>query len=130
MNFDHHDLLILDASLDELFSDLQSSSLDNISFDNLKLNLDSISSARKKLKSIRKNPDPQFSLQELKMMYWATSVLRDNIWEYLGEISLTDPDREQSLDTHKRCNHLLRGFSEIFSQQGIDIRKALHLTEN
>lgn len=130
MNFDYNDLLILDASLDELFSAIQSVPLNAVSSSNIKLNLDGISSVRKKLKAVNENPDPQFSLQELKMMYWAIFVLRDNTREYLDAISLSDPDREQSLDTQKRCNRLLREFSAVFSAQGIDIREMLHLTEN
>ena len=62
------------------------------------------------------------SAQELKVLYWAVSETRNDVREFLGEASLTAPDREAALETQRACNRLLRGFAAAFSQNGIDIR--------
>lgn len=79
----------------------------------------SIASVRKKLKAIRKNPSQEFTAQELQIMYWAVSDMRDDIKTYLETAPLSDPDRGPAIDTQKICNHLLREFSALLRKGGI-----------
>lgn len=85
-------------------------------------NTSAISSTRRKLRRSVVTGDLSLSAQELKVLYWAVSETRNDVREFLGEASLTDPDREAALETQRACNRLLRGFAAAFSQNGIDIR--------
>lgn len=85
-------------------------------------NTSAISSAKRKLRKSVVTGDISLSAQELKVLYWAVSEIRNDVRDFLGEAPLTDPDREAALETQRACNRLLRGFATAFSQNGIDIR--------
>ncbi|MCQ5025490.1 hypothetical protein NE612_01380 [Oscillibacter valericigenes] len=87
----------------------------------------SIASARKKLKDIRENRTQDFSLQELKVMYWAVFDLREATQHFLEITSLSDPDHNTAVETQRICNRLIRDFASQFSKGGIDIHKTFDM---
>lgn len=116
------DCTLLKESLDALSDLLRTAAhTPTISSSALKENTSAIASVKKKLKKMRSHPSQQFSLQELKVMYWSIKEMRETIRDFLAEAPLTDPDREPALETQKACNRLLRDFSASFSEAGIDI---------
>lgn len=125
MNLNSKDCLILESALEELLSFIQKNaqSLPTASAANIVKNTSAIKSVRKKLKQFSKNPQQHFSMQELKVMYWALHDFLETAREFLADSPITDPDRETALDTQRTCSRLLRYFESLFAQDGIDIRK-------
>lgn len=79
----------------------------------------SIASAKKKLKAIREQQSLDFTSQEVQIMYWAVSDMRDHVTNYLDEAPLSDSDRNIAIETQKTCNRLLREFSNLLRKDGI-----------
>lgn len=125
MDLNSKDCLILESALKELLIYIQENahSLPNTPAENILKNTSAIKSARKKLKQFPQKPQQQFSMQELKVMYWALRDLLEYVRDFLAESPITDPDHDSALDTQKTCSRLLRYFESLFAQDGIDIRK-------
>lgn len=79
----------------------------------------SIASAKKKLKAIQEKRSLDFTSQEVQVMYWAVSDMRDYVTAYLTEAPLSDSDRNIAIETQKTCNRLLREFSDLLRKDGI-----------
>lgn len=125
LDFTPKDCLVLNDALENLLVYIQENaqSLSQVSSENILLNTSAIRSARKKLKQFSKNPKQQFSMQELKVMYWALHDLLADVRAFLADSPLTDPDHDRALDTQKVCSRLLRYFESLFAQNGVDIQK-------
>ena len=124
MDLTEVDCVAIEESLSTLMAYIQGNvpNLRHTSGDVIMQNILAITSAKKKLKAIRTNPTQDFSIQELKVMYWAIFDLRNTTREYLENAPISDPDHNFALDTQRTCNRLLRYFSGLFAKNGIDIR--------
>lgn len=116
---------ILDESLSDLLAFIQGGipHLKNTSAEDINQNTLAIASAKMKLKKISAETDMGFTLQEMKVMYWALSDLRDTTLEYLDPAPISDPNRNTAVDSQKICNRLLRALRNLFLEQGIDIQQ-------
>ena len=116
---------ILDESLSDLLAFIQEGipHLKNTSAEDINQNTLAIASAKMKLKKISAEADMGFTLQEMKVMYWALSDLRDTTLEYLDSAPISDPNRNTAVDSQKICNRLLRSLRNLFLEQGIDIQQ-------
>ncbi len=124
MNLGESERLILDESLSNLLVYIQENIpyLSNTSSEAITANTTAITTSKLKLKRITTSKEQQFTLQEMKVMYWAVSMLREDTREFLDNSSNSDPDRDVAIDTEKSCNRLLRFLKEQFSLAGIDIQ--------
>lgn len=124
MNFNENERIVLTEALSDLLIYLQESAahLSPAAAENLTANTLAIASAKIKLQKISKEKEQQFSLQELKVMYWAVKDLRDDTRDYLDSLSQTDPERNDAIDTEKICNRFLREIRKQFADNGIDIQ--------
>lgn len=124
MTLNENERLILDEALSNLLVYIQESvpNLSNTSSEAITANTMAITTSKVKLQRIKTNSEQQFSLQEMKVMYWATSMLRDDTREFLDTAAISDPDRNTAIDTEKACNRLLRFLRQQFSLVGIDIQ--------
>lgn len=124
MNLGESERLILDESLSNLLVYIQENIpyLSNTSSEAITANTTAITTSKLKLKRITTSKEQQFTLQEMKVMYWAVSMLREDTREFLDNSSNSDPDRDVAIDTEKTCNRLLRFLKEQFSLAGIDIQ--------
>lgn len=124
MNLGESERLILDESLSNLLVYIQENIpyLSNTSSEAITANTTAITTSKLKLKRITTRKEQQFTLQEMKVMYWAVSMLREDTREFLDNSSNSDPDRDVAIDTEKSCNRLLRFLKEQFSLAGIDIQ--------
>ena len=122
---DEMDCMVLEDALVDLLSTFHehAAQATSVPGDVITQHIFSIASARKKLKNIRTAPTQDFSLQELKVMYWAIFDLRRTVQEFLAHAPLSDPDRGTAIGTQKICNRLLRSFAAAFAEGGIDIHK-------
>ena len=125
MDLTEVDCVAIEEALSTLMTYIQGNvpNLRHTSGDVVMQNLLAITSAKKKLKAIRTNPAQNFSIQELKVMYWAIFDLRNTTREYLENAPPSDPDHNFALDAQKTCNRLLRYFATLFAKDGIDIRR-------
>lgn len=114
---------ILDESLNDLLVSIQEGipHLKHTSPEDINKNTLAIVSAKMKLKKLPSDKNIEFTLQELKVMYWALSDLRETTVEYLDSAPLSDPYRSTAVDSQRICNRLLRALRELFSQEGIDM---------
>lgn len=114
---------ILDESLNDLLVSIQEGipHLKHTSPEDINKNTLAIVSAKMKLKKLPSDKNIEFTLQELKVMYWALSDLRETTVEYLDSAPLSDPYRSTAVDSQRICNRLLRSLRELFSQEGIDM---------
>lgn len=124
MTLNENERLILDEALSNLLVYIQKNvpNLSNTSSEAITANTMAITTSKVKLQRIKTNSEQQFSLQEMKVMYWATSMLRDDTREFLDTAAISDPDRNTSIDTEKACNRLMRFLRQQFSLAGYDIR--------
>ena len=124
MNLGESERLILDESLSNLLVYIQENIpyLSNTSSEAITANTTAITTSKLKLKRITTSKEQQFTLQEMKVMYWAVSMLREDTREFLDNSSNSDPDRDVAIDTEMTCNRLLRFLKEQFSLAGIDIQ--------
>lgn len=121
MRLNEMDCIVLEEALIDSLEQIQSGAphFENTTGEAITSSIFSIASVRKKLKAIRQNPSQDFTAQELRIMYWAISDMRDAIRAYLETAPLSDPDRGSAIDTQKICNHLLREFSDLLHKGGI-----------
>ena len=124
MNLGESERLILDESLSNLLVYIQENIpyLSNTSSEAITANTTAITTSKLKLKRITTSKEQQFTLQEMKVMYWAVSMLREDTREFLDNSSNSDPDRDVAVDAERTCNRLLRFLKEQFSLAGIDIQ--------
>ena len=78
MNLGESERLILDESLSNLLVYIQENIpyLSNTSSEAITANTTAITTSKLKLKRITTSKEQQFTLQEMKVMYWAVSMLR------------------------------------------------------
>lgn len=124
MTFSEAERVVLDEALSDLLVYIQENVpyLSNTSSETITENTMAITTSKIKLQRIKTDKEQKFSLQETKVMYWATSMLRDDNREYLDTTSTSDPDRDTAIETEKICNRLMRFFRQQFSLAGYDIR--------
>lgn len=117
-------LLITDA-LSDLLLLIQESvpHLSHTSADNINENTLAIASAKIKLEKIKENQHQPFSLQELKVIYWAVRNLRDETRDYLDSLACSDSDRDDAMSAYRTENAVLRELRAEFAQAGIEIEQ-------
>lgn len=125
MRLNEFERIIIDEALSDLLFLIQEGvpHFKNAVAEDITKNTLAITSSKMKLKRIPTDTTQGFTLQEMKVIYWALSILRDTTLEFLDSAPLEDPDRDTAIDTQKTCNRLMRSLREAFSQQGIDIQK-------
>lgn len=125
MTLNESDRTVLTEALSDLLVFIQNAAphLKNTSGENIMENTMAIASAKIKLSKLPGDNTLQFTLQELKVMYWALSNLRDDIREFLDSAPPSADERDAALDAEKTCNRLLRFFRNEFLRNGVDIRK-------
>lgn len=64
---------------------------------------------------------PIFRRQELKVLYWAVYEMRDAIHSQLIEMPLASPVRGKAQESQQACDRLLRLFSDLLAEVGIEI---------
>ena len=124
MTLNEFERTLIDEALTDLLMSLQEGipHFTNATAEDINQNTLAIASVKMKLKRIPAEHDQSFTLQELKVMYWALSDLRDTNLEVLDSIPLSDPDHAVAFDVQKSCNRLLHACRELLSQNGIDIQ--------
>ncbi len=124
MTFGEDERAVLNESLSDLLVYIQENVpyLSNTSSEAITENTMAITTSKIKLQRIKTDKEQQFSLQEMKVMYWALSMLRDDTREYLDTSPTSDPSRDDAIDTEKICNRLMRFLRQQFSLAGYDIR--------
>ncbi len=85
MTFGEDERAVLNESLSDLLVYIQENVpyLSNTSSEAITENTMAITTSKIKLQRIKTDKEQQFSLQEMKVMYWALSMLRDDTREYL-----------------------------------------------
>ncbi len=124
MTLNENERLILDEALSDLLVYIQENApyLSNTSSEAITENTMAITTSKLKLQRIKTDKEQQFSLQEMKVMYWALSMLRDDTREFLDTSPTSDPGRDDAIDAEKTCNRLMRFLRQQFSLAGYDIR--------
>lgn len=124
LTLNENERLILDEALSNLLVYIQESvpNLSNTSSEAITANTMAITTSKLKLQRIKTDKEQQFSLQEMKVMYWALSMLRDDTREFLDTSPTSDPGRDDAIDAEKTCNRLMRFLRQQFSLAGYDIR--------
>ena len=125
MSLNEMDCMVLEDALLDLLATIQENvpNYTHTSGETVTQNIFAIASSRKKLKEIRKSHSQDFSIQELKVMYWAIFDLRETTQSFLDSAPLSDPDRDTVIETQRICNRLIRYFAAQFAKDGIDIHK-------
>ena len=124
MTLNENERLILDEALSNLLVYIQESvpNLSNTSSEAITANTMAITTSKLKLQRIKTDKEQQFSLQEMKVMYWALSMLRDDTREFLDTSPNSDPGRDDAIVAEKTCNRLMLFLLQQFSLAGYDIR--------
>ena len=132
MNINETNRLLITDALSDLLLLIQESvpHLSHTSADNINENTLAIASAKIKLERIKENQHQPFSLQELKVIYWAVRNLRDETRDYLDSPACSDSDRDDAMSAYRTENAVLRELRAEFAQAGIEIEQLFQDPEN
>lgn len=125
MNLNETNRLLITEALSDLLLLIQESvpHLSHTSANHINENTLAIASAKIKLEKIKEDKSQSFSLQELKVIYWAVKNLRDETQDFLDSSSCSSSERDDALYSYKAANAVLREVRTEFSQAGIEIEK-------